>query len=80
MRAIEAMATFEKGLLTLDQAVNLKNKEKVKLIILVSDEENEEKIWLDSVSKNPAFDFLKEPGEDMYTVNDGKLVHEKKVF
>ncbi len=77
MRTIEATATFEKGLLTLDQAVNLKNKEKVKLIILVSDEENEEKLWLDSVSKNPAFDFLKEPGEDIYTAEDGKPLHEK---
>jgi predicted DNA-binding antitoxin AbrB/MazE fold protein len=78
MRAIEATATFEKGLLTLDQAVNLKNKEKVKLIILVDeDDESEEEVWLDAVSKNPAFDFLKEPGEDIYTAEDGKPVHVK---
>ena len=59
-------------------STSLKKGEKVKLIILVDeDDENEEKVWLDAVSKNPAFDFLKELGEDIYTAADGKPVHEK---
>jgi hypothetical protein len=28
--------------------------------------------WLRAVTANPAFDFLKEPREDVYTLADGK--------
>jgi len=28
--------------------------------------------WLWAASANPAFDFLKEPGEDIYTLADGR--------
>lgn len=27
----------------------------------------EEKLWLDSITKNPAFDYLMEPEEDIYS-------------
>ncbi|MDO8726521.1 MAG: hypothetical protein Q7J35_10680 [Candidatus Methanoperedens sp.] len=32
----------------------------------------DEKEWLDAVTSNPAFDFLKEPEEDIYTSEDGR--------
>lgn len=32
----------------------------------------EEKLWIYSISKNPAFDFLKEPEEDNYSQKDGE--------
>ncbi|CAD5962983.1 hypothetical protein [Planktothrix agardhii] len=28
--------------------------------------------WLNAVANNPAFDFLKNPEEDIYTITDGK--------
>ena len=28
--------------------------------------------WLYSATTNPSFDFLKEPGEDIYTLEDGR--------
>ncbi|VXD14505.1 hypothetical protein [Planktothrix paucivesiculata] len=28
--------------------------------------------WLHAVANNPAFDFLKNPEEDIYTITDGK--------
>jgi hypothetical protein len=39
-------------------------------------EMEEEKLWMDSISKNPSFDFLKEPEEDLYSQNDGEPLDE----
>jgi len=33
--------------------------------------------WLKTAASNPAFDFLKEPEEDIYTREDGKPFHDK---
>jgi hypothetical protein len=35
-------------------------------------EEIDESEWLKAVARNPAFDFLKDPEEDIYTLADGK--------
>ncbi len=35
-------------------------------------DEPEEALWLKAVSKNPVFDFLKAPEEDIYSLTDGK--------
>lgn len=32
----------------------------------------DEKGWLREAGQNPAFDFLKDPAEDRYTLRDGK--------
>ena len=32
----------------------------------------EEKLWMKWISKNPAFDFLSEPEEDVYSPTDGE--------
>lgn len=32
----------------------------------------DEKEWLRAAGQNPAFDFLKDPAEDRYTLRDGK--------
>ena len=32
--------------------------------------------WIQAVANNPAFDFLKEPEEDSYTLADGKPFHD----
>ena len=38
-------------------------------------EEINEKEWLRLANANPAFDFLKEPEEDIYTSKDGRPFH-----
>jgi len=38
---------------------------------LLDDEISEEE-WLYAIAHNPAFDFLKDPAEDIYSVQDGK--------
>ncbi len=50
------------------------NKKDSNVLILLEDEiskDDEERLWLKSIAKNRAFDFLKEPVEDIYSLNDG---------
>jgi hypothetical protein len=47
----------------------------VRILILLDDEKNEgedEKLWLKSISDNPAFNFLNDPAEDIYSLKDGE--------
>jgi len=48
---------------------------KVRILILLEDDastKNEEVIWMNSISNNPAFDFLKDATEDIYSLKDGE--------
>jgi PHD/YefM family antitoxin component YafN of YafNO toxin-antitoxin module len=53
----------------------LKRLEELEAILLKKAEQEEYK-WLKSVVINPAFDFLKEPEEDIYTLADGEPFHD----
>jgi len=71
MRAIEITSKTDKtGHLKLDYKLN-KSEKNVRVLILLDDdnyEPEEEKIWMDTISKNPAFDFLNDPAEDVYSL------------
>lgn len=74
MKAIEIHSKTDKnGRLKIDYKLNKENCN-VRVIILIDEPEtkDDEKIWMESISSNPAFDFLKEPSEDIYSVNDGE--------
>jgi hypothetical protein len=76
MKAIEITGKIDnKGILTIDQPLKLHNKQ-VKIIILIPEGEDEmdDALWLQAVSSNPAFDFLKEEEEDIYTIEDGEPI------
>ncbi len=45
---------------------------RVRVIILLPEEDIGEEEWLQAAGANPAFDFLKEPQEDIYTLSDGR--------
>ena len=77
MRAIETTATLRgSNQLMLDSPVPHQAKSKVRLIILLLDEEDIDEIeWLRAASNNTAFDFLKDKREDIYTHADGKSFH-----
>ncbi|OQX78342.1 MAG: hypothetical protein B6D64_06885 [Bacteroidetes bacterium 4484_276] len=73
MKAIELISkTDQQGHLKINYHLDKKESD-VRVIILYDDpnEIDEETLWLQSISKNPAFDFLKEPNEDIYTKSDG---------
>lgn len=74
-KAFEITGTVDvQSHLLLDDALPIKGPKKVRVLILVPEEETDidEIEWLHSASKNPSFDFLKDTEEDIYTLNDGK--------
>jgi hypothetical protein len=74
MRAIEVTGNIDKkGILRLDSPLAMREK-KVKVIILLPEEneETEEKLWLSAMTNNPAFDFLHDEQENIYSLKDGK--------
>jgi hypothetical protein len=78
MKAIEIESkTDSKGILKMNYPLNHKQK-KVKVIILYEEhsQEEDEVLWLKSVSKNPAFDFLHDEAENIYTFENGEPVND----
>jgi hypothetical protein len=74
MSAIEMTGTIdEEHRLVLDGPVPIVGPLRVRVLVLypLSEEEGEQE-WLRAASRNPAFDYLKEPEEDIYTLADGE--------
>ena len=78
-KAIEATGTIDlERRLVLDEPLPVVGPARVRVIILLpEDTEISEKEWLRVASANPAFDFLKDPEEDIYTLNDGRPFHDQ---
>jgi len=75
MKAIEINSKTDKaGYLKINYKLN-KSDSKVRVLILLDEdfsEKDEEAIWISSISNNPAFDFLKDSLEDIYSLKDGE--------
>lgn len=66
--------------LLLDEVLPIKYPRKVRVIILMSEEEDiDESEWLRAAAKNPAFAFLEDPEEDIYSINDGKTFQRQDI-
>lgn len=76
IKAIETTGRIIRGdNILLDEQLPVLPQAKVRIIILVPEYEDDdisEIEWLRAASKNPVYDFLKEPEEDIYTLADGK--------
>lgn len=73
-RAIETTGVLdEAGRLHLDAPLEETVSQAVRVILLFEEDEEDigERAWLRAVSRNPAFDFLRDPAEDLYTTEDG---------
>jgi hypothetical protein len=74
MKAIEINSKTDKsGHLKIDYKLD-KSESNVRVLILMDDdisETEEEKLWVNSISKNAAFDFLSDSDEDVYSLKDG---------
>ena len=46
------------------------------VFLLPEDSDISETEWLQAATANPAFDFLKDPEEDIYTLSDGRLFYD----
>ena len=75
MKAIEITTKTDKtGNLKINYPINKKESD-VRIIILVdekNDDVDEEKLWINSISSNPAFNFLKDSNENIYSLTDGE--------
>jgi hypothetical protein len=74
MAAIEMTGTVdEQRHIQLDEPLPFSGPKKVRIIILYpTTEEMDETEWLYAASHNPAFAFLHDAEEDIYTLEDGK--------
>jgi len=77
-RAIETTGTIDEFYnLVLDTPLPVSKCKNVRVIILLPDDEEidtsdiDETQWHYAASQNPAYDFLKEDTEDIYSINDG---------
>lgn len=78
MNAIETTGIIdEKHQLRLDSAIPITGPVAVRVLILVAEPGDDEAGWLRAAARNPAFDFLKEEGEDIYTRSDGRPFHDQ---
>jgi hypothetical protein len=77
MKAIEIKSKTDKyGILRIDYPLNKKDR-KVRVLILIDDDyinPEDDNLWLQSISKNPVFDFLNDPEEDIYSINSGEPI------
>ena len=74
LNAIELTGTIdENSQLRLDDRLPIAGPRRVRVIVLYNEEKDwDEGDWLYVTSRSPAFDFLREPREDIYTREDGK--------
>jgi len=78
-KAIETTGTIDsERQLVLDKPLPIAGPTRVRVIILLPEEADiDEMEWLRAAMANPAFDSLKEPEEDIYTLDDGRPFHDK---
>lgn len=70
MQAFETTARIDDiGQLHLDQPLLIRNR-RARVVVLV-DERLETAEWLQAMTINPSFAFLRDSEEDVYTVEDG---------
>jgi hypothetical protein len=74
MTAIEMTGMIdEHRRLQLDSPLPVPGPMRVRVIVLYpASEEWDEADWLQAAARNPAFSYLKDPAEDIYSLNDGK--------
>ena len=79
LQAVELIGTIdEKGQLHLDTPISAVGQGRVRVILIPEEAEIGENEWLKAAASNPAFDFLKDPDEDIYTLDDGKPFNDQR--
>ena len=79
LQAVELIGTIdEKGQLHLDAPISAVGQGRVRVILIPEEAEIGENEWLKAAASNPAFDFLKDPDEDIYTLDDGQPFNDQR--
>ena len=62
----------------MDEPLPAVSPTRVRVVILLPEETDiDEMKWLRAATRNSAFDFLKEPEEDIYTLADGRPFYDQ---
>jgi len=79
MNAIETTGVVNaQHQLQLDEPLPIAGQSRVRVIVLVPEVAVvAEAAWTKAAADSPAFDFLKDAAEDIYTVADGKPFHDQ---
>lgn len=79
LKAIETTGSIDEAKhLRLDADLPISGPMRVRVIVLYpGDEEWSEEQWLKAAASNPAFAFLADEEEDIYTLDDGKPFHDE---
>ncbi len=79
MKAIETTGVVDaQHHLRLDEPLPIPGQSRVRVIVLVPEAEDmSEDAWAKAASASPAFGFLKDAAEDVYTAADGKPFHDQ---
>jgi len=73
MKAIEVAGHVDRcQVLHLDEPLDVIGPRRVRVLVLVPEDELSEAEWQRAAAKNPSFEFLHDPGEDIYSPTDGK--------
>ena len=74
LTAIETTGTIgQNGKIVIDDTFSVSEPTSVRVIVLFPESEDlDENVWMQTASKNEAFDFLNDPDEDIYSATDGK--------
>ena len=73
MRAIETNGTIEQERrVLLDEPLPSGVAGRVRVLILIEEDEPSERDWSRAAARGGSFDFLNAPEEDVYTLQDGK--------
>ncbi|MBI4663844.1 MAG: hypothetical protein HY735_34010 [Verrucomicrobia bacterium] len=80
MNAVETTGVVDaQRQLHLDQPLPVAGPSRVRVIVLFPDsDEISESDWLKAAATNPAFDFLKDSAEDIYSAADGKEFRDQR--
>ena len=79
MKAIELTGTVdENGQLHLDSPIFHVGQGRVRVILLREEADIGEREWLRAAAGNSAFDFLKDPAEDIYSLDDGQPFNDQR--
>ena len=79
MKAFETNATLDPdGRLHLESPLGKAVPRNLRVIVLVPEDEDDRGEWYTAAAANEAFDFLADPAEDVYTLNDGKAFHDAR--
>jgi hypothetical protein len=80
MNAIETTGIVDANRqLRLDEPLPFAGPSRVRVIILLPDTNDiTEDAWTKGASTSPAFDFLRDAAEDVYTQNDGRPFHDQR--